>query len=79
MIFRKREKLHSLKTTDSVSLSVFIRINGKCNTISKYGEKFCQLHALYVHTYYYNTNLIWRTVSRLMDKVIPLDHPRRFF
>ena len=31
-------------------------------------------------TVYYNTcsNLIWRTVSRLVDEAVPLDHPRRF-
>ena len=27
--------------------------------------------------YYYNSNLIWRTESRLVDKVIPFDYPRR--
>ena len=27
--------------------------------------------------YYYNRNLIWRTVSPLVDEFIPLDHPRR--
>ena len=30
-----------------------------------------------VHTHYYNSNLIWRTVSRPVEKVIPLDHLRR--
>ena len=30
-----------------------------------------------VHTHYYNSNLIWRTVSRRVDEVIPSDHPRR--
>ena len=29
------------------------------------------------HTHYYNGNLIWRTVSRRVDEVIPSDHPRR--
>ena len=26
----------------------------------------------------YNSDLIWGTVSRLLDEVIPPDHPRRF-
>ena len=26
----------------------------------------------------YNSKLIWRTVSRLMNEAIPLDHPRRY-
>ena len=30
-----------------------------------------------IHTYYHNSNLIWRTVSHGMDEVIPSDHPRR--
>ena len=30
-----------------------------------------------VDTHYYNSNLIWRTVSRRVDEVIPSDHPRR--
>ena len=29
-----------------------------------------------VHTHFYNSNLIWRTVSRRVDEVIPSDHPR---
>ena len=32
---------------------------------------------LLVHTHYHNSNLIWRTVSRRVDEVIPSDHPRR--
>ena len=28
-------------------------------------------------THYYNSNLIWRTVSQRVDEVIVLDHPRR--
>ena len=28
-------------------------------------------------TYYHNSNLIWRTVSRRVDEVLPSDHPRR--
>ena len=30
-----------------------------------------------IHTHYHNSNLIWRTVSRRVDEVIPSDHPRR--
>ena len=30
-----------------------------------------------VYTHYHNGNLIWRTVSRRVDEVIPSDHPRR--
>ena len=30
-----------------------------------------------IYTHYYNSNLIWRTVSRRVDEVIPSDHPRR--
>ena len=30
-----------------------------------------------LHTHYYNSNLIWRTVSRRVDEVIPSDHQRR--
>ena len=30
-----------------------------------------------IYTYYHNSNLIWRTVSCLLDEVIPSDHPRR--
>ena len=29
------------------------------------------------NTHYHNSNLIWRTVSRRVDEVIPSDHPRR--
>ena len=29
------------------------------------------------HTHYHNGNLIWGTVSRRVDEVIPSDHPRR--
>ena len=32
---------------------------------------------LKLHTHYHNSNLIWRTVSRRVDEVIPSDHPRR--
>ena len=31
---------------------------------------------LSIHTHYHNSNLIWRTVSRQMDEVIPSDHPK---
>ena len=27
-----------------------------------------------IHTHYHNSNLIWRTVSRRVDEVIPSDH-----
>ena len=30
-----------------------------------------------LYTHYHNSNLIWRTVSCLVDEVIPSDHPRR--
>ena len=30
-----------------------------------------------INTHYYNSNLIWRTVSRRVDEVIPADHQRR--
>ena len=30
-----------------------------------------------INTYYYNSNLIWCTVSCRVDEVIPLDHARR--
>ena len=30
-----------------------------------------------INTHYYNSNLIWRTLSCQVDEVIPLDHPRR--
>ena len=30
-----------------------------------------------VHTHYHYSNLIWRTVSRQVNEVIPLDHPKR--
>ena len=29
-----------------------------------------------IDTHYHNSNLIWRTVSRRVDEVIPSDHPR---
>ena len=29
------------------------------------------------NTHYYNSNLIWRIVSRRVDEVKPSDHPRR--
>ena len=31
---------------------------------------------LAINTHYHNSNLIWRTVSRRVDEVIPSDHPR---
>ena len=31
----------------------------------------------YIINNYYNSNLIWRTVSPLVVEVIPLDHPSR--
>ena len=30
-----------------------------------------------INTHYHNSNLIWRTVSRRVDEVIPSYHPRR--
>ena len=30
-----------------------------------------------IHTYYHNSNLIWRTVSRQVDEIISSDHQRR--
>ena len=30
-----------------------------------------------INTHYYNSNLIWCTVSQRVDEVIPLDQPRR--
>ena len=30
-----------------------------------------------INTHYHKSNLIWRTVSRRVDEVIPSDHPRR--
>ena len=38
---------------------------------------FYQTLTLMIHTHYHNSNLIWRTVSRRVDEVIPSDHPRR--
>ena len=35
------------------------------------------LLAYTINTHYHNSNLIWRTVSRRDDEVIPSDHPRR--
>ena len=32
---------------------------------------------MYEITHYYNSNLVWRTVSHGVDEVIPTDHPRR--
>ena len=32
----------------------------------------------YIINIFFNSNLIWRTVSLLVDEAIPLDHPRRF-
>ena len=32
---------------------------------------------VWFNTHYYNSNLIWRTVSRRVGEVIPSDHPRR--
>ena len=37
----------------------------------------CQERAATTYTHYHNSNLIWRTVSRRVDGVIPSDHPRR--
>ena len=35
------------------------------------------LQLFIIYTHYHNSNLIWRTVSRRVDEVIPSDHPRR--
>ena len=35
------------------------------------------LCCLLINTHYHNSNLIWRTVSRRVNEVIPSDHPRR--
>ena len=32
---------------------------------------------LLIYTHYYDSNLIWRTVLRPVDEVIPLDHDQR--
>ena len=48
----------------------FKRIVGKPN----FSDQFKKI---LVNTHYHNSNLIWRTVSRRVDVVIPLDHPRR--
>ena len=31
-----------------------------------------------IYTHYHNRNLIWRTVSRRVEEVIPWDHPRLY-
>ena len=36
-----------------------------------------QFRRVLIHTHYYNSNLIWCTVSRLVDEIVPADHPRR--
>ena len=40
-------------------------------------NKFNNTGAQMLDTHYHNSNLIWRTVSRRVDEVIPSDHPRR--
>ena len=51
-----------------------------CFLESTYGPP-CEKIRLYcmwiTNTHYYNTNLIWRTVSCRVDEVIPSNHPRR--
>ena len=49
-----------------LSLHLYINVNEKINLV-KY----------YLNTHYYNSNLIWRTVSLRVDDVIPSDHPRQ--
>ena len=44
---------------------------------SRYKSKAEGKNQKLIHTHYYNSNLIWRTVSRRVDEVIPSDHPRR--
>ena len=44
--------------------------------VSRFGMGYDMKTAI-SHTYYHNSNLIWRTVSRPVDEVIPSDHPRR--
>ena len=39
--------------------------------------KHLSLSASVINTHYHNSNLIWRTVSRRVDEVIPSNHPRR--
>ena len=41
------------------------------------GKIFTASIGSYIYTHYHNSNLIWRTVSRRVDEVIPSDHPRR--
>ena len=35
------------------------------------------LKSIMTNTHYYNSNVIWRSVSCQVDEVIPSDHPRR--
>ena len=35
-----------------------------------------QMRLRMINTHYHNSNLIWRTVSRRVNEVIPSDHPR---
>ena len=46
-----------------------------------YTSGVCHINKQYVpggiYTHYYNSNLIWRTVSRRVEEVIPSDHTRR--
>ena len=35
------------------------------------------MYLMMINTRYHNSNLIWRTVSRRVDEVIPSDHLRR--
>ena len=38
-------------------------------------QTVCKGYQQMMNTYFYNNNLIWRTVSHLVDEVIPSDHP----
>ena len=57
------------------------RVDGDCVNSSvcigyKCQGKYYKLFSC-VLTHYHDSNLIWRTVSRRVDEVIPSDHPRR--
>ena len=57
--------------TDSIDYNIFINISLTLIIGPRVVQSICYL----IDTHYHNSNLIWRTVSRQVDEVIPSDHP----
>ena len=73
LIFQSvREVLTGITQNISRKYSNYLKVVATNHNNDIRTELKCEIPA-----HYYNSNLIWSTVSRLVDEVIPLGHSRR--